>query len=549
MINKSKKLLALCVSIFIVGTNLAGCAKGAQSSDSKSNSTETEKSAAQTVTYPISGNNSLKVWMPLNTNVSAGAKSFADTPLAKELEKKTGVKIEYTHPPMGADNEKTAFNLLVASGDLPDIIEWNWINDYQGGPEKAIADKVILKLNDVIEKNSPNLKKYLEANPEVNKMCKSDNGSYFMYPFVRGDVSLMVFQGPIIRQDLLNELNLPMPTTIDEWYTTLKAFKDKKNLPAPMALQGFKDARGAFNSGGFLSGAYGVKRSFYLDNGKVKFGPYEQGYKDFLTTMRKWYAEGLIDKNFASTDSKAMDALMSGGQAGASFGFTGSSLGTWQSAAGAKDPKIVFAGAPYPTINKGEKPKFGQRDVSVAATSTLAITTSSKKVELAAKWLDYGYSKEGELLYNFGIEGESYKMNNSYPTYTDVVLKNPNKLSIGQAIAQYARSSYQGPFVQRKEYIEQYLALQSQKDAVKTWSNTDADKVNMPPVTPTSDESAQYAKIMNDVNTYVDEMSIKFILGTEPLDNFSKYIDQLKKMDVEKAISIQQAALERFNKR
>jgi len=71
----------------------------------------------------------------------------------------------------------------------------------------------------------------------------------------------------------------------------------------------------------------------------------------------------------------------------------------------------------------------------------------------------------------------------------------------------------------------------------------------MPPVTPTQEESKKFATIMNEVNTRFDEAFTKTITGAEPVENWDKVIEQLKQMGIEEAIKIQQAALERYNKR
>ncbi|MNW17571.1 hypothetical protein D3C71_2167990 [compost metagenome] len=54
---------------------------------------------------------------------------------------------------------------------------------------------------------------------------------------------------------------------------------------------------------------------------------------------------------------------------------------------------------------------------------------------------------------------------------------------------------------------------------------------------------------MAEVKTYQSEMLFKFIMGIEPVANFDKYKEQLKKMNIEKAIGFKQAALDRYNKR
>ncbi|MNF17919.1 hypothetical protein D3C80_2217080 [compost metagenome] len=54
---------------------------------------------------------------------------------------------------------------------------------------------------------------------------------------------------------------------------------------------------------------------------------------------------------------------------------------------------------------------------------------------------------------------------------------------------------------------------------------------------------------MNDINTLVKEAELKIILGTEPVDNYDKYVQQMRDMGIERALDIQQAAYERYLKR
>ena len=71
----------------------------------------------------------------------------------------------------------------------------------------------------------------------------------------------------------------------------------------------------------FLS-AYGVLGEFYQENNVVKFGPLEDGYKQWVQLFHDWYAEGLIDPNFITNDAAMMGSAdyMGTGKAGASAG-------------------------------------------------------------------------------------------------------------------------------------------------------------------------------------------------------------------------------------
>jgi putative aldouronate transport system substrate-binding protein len=545
---KRSKLALTMLSVMTVASSLTvACSNGKESADTNQESakTETASQSTQGAVYPIQTKETLTLWAMFPPNLTGVRTKWDDTPFFQEWQKVTGVPMKFIHP--AANQEKESLNMMLASGDLPELIEYDWLKEFPGGPEKAISDGYILKLNDLIDKHAPNFKAYLKAHPEVDKQVKTDNGSYYVFPFLRGDANSMVYQGPIIRKDWLDELGLTVPTTIDEWYTVLKAFKEKKGVESPITLLSSPKALAALDYGGF-TGAFGVLKDFYVENGKIKYGPMEPGYKEFLATFRKWYAEGLIDKNFATVDTKTLDASMTSGRAGSTIGNTGAGIGKWTPVLKEKDAKAVLAPAPYPVLNKGDKPKFGQKDFAYGSGKSTAITAKTKNPELAVKLLDYGYSEEGSKLFNFGAEGSSYKLDNNYPKYTDLLMKNPDKLSPAQAFSLYTRSNYYGPFVLAKEFNEQYLALPEQREAIQTWQ-TDMDKYILPPITATPQESSELASIMTDVKTLVDETSLKIILGAEPIEAFDKYVEKLKSLKIDRAIEIEEAALARYNKR
>lgn len=140
-------------------------------------------------------------------------------------------------------------------------------------------------------------------------------------------------------------------------------------------------------------------------------------------------------------------------------------------------------------------------------------------------------------------------MEDGYPKFTDLLMSNPDKLAPAQAMSLYIRGNTMGPFVSDKRVSEQYLNLPEQQAAIPIWQKTDMVKYQIPLVTPTPEESAEYANIMADVNTLVDEMTLKIILGTEPLEAYDKYLEKLNSVKLSRAIEIKQAALERYLKR
>jgi putative aldouronate transport system substrate-binding protein len=531
---KRRKTAFGAATVMLMVSVLAGC------SDSKPEAGKdgTDSKPAQKLT-------NLTYWTGMAGQAAQTMKSYNEMVAYQEVEKATGVKVEFQHPPQGQDAEQ--FNLMLTSGKLPDIIEYHWTS-FPGGPEKAVKDGRIIKLNDYIDKYAPNLKKTLASNPDWKKQVTTDDGSIISFPFLRGDKKLQVYKGPVLRQDWLDKLQLKTPTTIDEWYNVLKAFKDKdpngngKADEIPLII-----TKAELDGSGAFIGAFGTVHGYYQEDGKVKYGPIQPQFKEFLTLMNKWYKEGLIDKDYAATDGKLLDAKVTGNQLGALITNTGGGIGKYMGLMKDKDPKFRLTGAPYPVLKAGDKQIFGQLDFAFNGRGA-AISTSNKNPVETVKWLDYAYGPDGHMAFNFGKEGVSYKMENGYPKYTDDIMKNKDGLPIQTALARHNRAGWDGPFVQDLRYFEQYVALPEQQESVKLWSIPTNEK-KMPLVTPTKEESGKYASLMTDINTYKDEMFNKFVMGAEPLDNFDKYVKQLQGMGIDEAIKIQQAALERYNKR
>lgn len=537
---KSKKYIAATsVAVLIAATAMSGCG-------SKSYTNETD-SNFKFSSYPMQTDVTLSYWVGLNPNTASVAENLGKTRYGEELQKQTGVSINFIHPPIGQESEQ--FNIILSSGNLPDIVEADWLN-FTGGPKKAVDEKLIINLNDVIDDYAPNLKKYLSERPEIDKSVKANNDDgtfYYVFPFIREDPLLKTNQGLVLRKDWLDELGLEIPETIDEWHNVLTLFKEKKGSLAPLSFAYGTDIPPVLVNGIF-TGAYGITADWFVEDGKVIYGPADERYKKFLTLFSQWYKEGLIDPNIASVDQTMLDTKIINNTTGASYGWGGSWLGKWIPALKQQNPGYDLIAAPSPVMNKGDKPEFGQLDQSYPGGFSAAITTSCKNVEIAARFLDYNYSEAGHILQNFGIEGESYNMVNGYPTYTDIIMNNPDGLSIGSAMGIYIRGNQGGPFVQAKEYVEQYYTLSEQKNALKVWSDTNMSSHKLPTMSIPADENSELSNIMNNVKTYVSEKTVKFIMGTESLDNFDTYLKKINSFNLDRAVEIYQNAYDLYNK-
>lgn len=532
---KNRVLAGMLAATMLISTVGCGTGNGEQT-QTASNLPKGE------VEYPIAEAEGQKItfWKPLTAGVSAIAESENEIQFSKWLKEETGIEVEFIHPPAGQENEK--FNLMLASGELPDIIQYNLSNTSEGA-EKLIEKNYFAALSeDFLRDYAPNYAKRLSEDSELARSAKLNNGSYYGFASYRTDDSMTVYSGPIVRKDWLDDLGLSMPETIDDWHEMLTKFKNEKGATAPLTLS----STAAF-SVGMLAGAYGVKLDYYTNNGKVTHGIIEPGFKEFITEMEKWYSEGLIDKDFASNSKEQTDTRMLTGKSGATYGLIGSGMGNLLSAA--PDDKYALAAAKYPSLEKGGKSEMGAKDSKYYEPAYL-ISSTCKNKELAARLLDYGYSEKGAMFYNFGREGETYTMVDDFPTFTDLIYNNPDGLSTTQALNMYTHCAYMGPMPMDVRFFKQQYQYQEQKDAIDIWADTNAkDHMLITYNANTTEETAEMAKLITDLNTHIGENIVQFIMGVRPLSEYDDFVRELKDMGLMKVIEIKQAGYDRYSSR
>lgn len=498
--------LALSAGLF------AGCGQNSKE-NGNAGSTSDNKETKQT-TY--------KYWVPMHPDYAKQVGNLGECEVYKELEKRTGVKVEFIHPAQGQQVEQ--FNLMIASNDLPDIIGREAAS-YPGGPEKAVQDGKYIRLNELIDKHAPNFKKLRTSTPDIERETVLDSGLIWSFPVIHETVE-GPWAGLFMRKDFLDKLGMPVPETMDEWEKALEGFKSL-GVKHPMVLN-WNDV--AFM--GLYVSAFGTHVDFIKVNDKVKYGPIEPGYKDFLTTMNRWYKNGLIDPEFAARDGKIMEAFITNSETGVFSNCVEVDF-VYEDAIRPKDPKADIVPVPYPSLKKGEVPQFRQSNSYWGGCDT-AITSACKNPEEIVKWFDYRYGDEGFMLFNYGIEGKSYKM----------VDGKPQRMSeLGDALKKIIPQ--QDPY---KRDWSIGVNKEKQEETRKVWEKAGTAMV-LPRISQTKEEQEIISQKNTEIGTYVKEMTFKFIMGVEPISKFDSYVEQVKKMGIDDVVKAKQGALDRYMKR
>lgn len=545
---KKTRSLALLMAAAILGTALTGCGGSGSGSanpemEGMADNMELTDAPAEEITLPISTDGvEISFFAMPEPVITSKMKGYDEMTVYQEAEKLTGVHINwreesYTDP-------KQKMNLMFSTGDMEDII-WDAHVHAAGGAKKLLDEGLIVSLNPYIEKYAPNLKKLLQETPGLLEQISTDDGRIFMFPEIRLDPVTRANSGFAIRKDWLERANLPVPQTIEEWYTTLKTFQEMdmngngKKDECFVSLGYEKSSQSLVN----FAVAYGLivgGTDFYVKDGEVKFGAYEPEYKDFVAEMAKWYAEGLLDPEFSTQDATQFESKMTSDVGAAYYGSLSGNLGKFLNARSG-DPEYDLVAAPMP------KAPDGNVYVAVNAYGKLvphgaAISTTNENIIETVKWLDWHYSEEGSTLFNWGIEGQAYEVVDGKKQFTDLILNNPDGLSNEEAGARYAGGVItQMPIVEDPEVFLQMKSLPQQKEASALWSSADTSMI-LPQLYFSSEITTENANIMSEINTYVAEQFNKYVMGIESLDTFDQFQQQLKDMGIETVLANYQAS-------
>ncbi|GAA0178880.1 extracellular solute-binding protein [Clostridium sediminicola] len=545
---KKNKIYAMLLASALTISSFTGCANEPKSTDVdfSMDNLELTSNEAEKITLPISEEKiTLSYFAMPESYITSKMKGYSEMTIHQEAEKLTNINIKwreesYTDP-------RPKMNLMFSTGEPEDII-WD-VYKATGGPKKLLDDELIIPLNSYIDKYAPNLKKLIEEHPDLLHQISTDDGRIFMFPQLRIDPITRANSGFQLRKDWLDKLNLKEPTTIDEWYTVLKAFKEKdpngngEQDEVPFVSASRKKTSKCLNN---FSIAFGVIDDFFVDDGEVKYGPLEAGYKDFITTMAKWYSEGLIDPEYAVQESKNFDAKITGDKGGAYYAALSGNLGKYLNAK--KGEEFDLVGVPMP------KAPDGKSYVAVDAFAKLAphgasIGANNKYIVETVKWLDWHYSEEADTLYNWGIEGQAYNVTDGKKHYTDLILNNPDNLSKEEAAAKYAGGTMtQMPIKDNGDVFRELKSLPQQIAASAIWSKGDTSKI-LPLLYFSDDKTLENTNILAEVNTYVDEMFNKFIMGIEPIENYDKFVEQIKEMNIESVVENYQESYDKLMKK
>jgi len=472
---------------------------------------------------------------PFTQYVSDPATDVAIFPYLADL---TGVSFEFSIFTM--DNAAERFQLLYAADDLPNIIQ-DAMSYYTGTIDDAVLEDEFLYDYSKDLGSMPNLNSTLEAYPEAKKTLTSgDTGYMVSFPEMYKDIGDI--SGYMIRQDYFDATGMDVPETYDELHDLMAAVHSATGSNMVLMNTGCDSNLGAgfgINVGVGDSDLGG----WYVVDGQVKMGLLQPEFLDYITLVKDWYSEGIFNQDFVNSDR---------GDLGGFFGGVYSLI--------VVPPEIYNASMnvlgvptsaiPMPVQDKGDELLVGGSQYSCLMDGncwSINANVDSEDVAIIEKLVDWMYSEAGTQIMNWGEEGVTYTIENGEPTYTDLIVNNPDGRTYAEAVYLYATGNRTRlPFLQ--DYSRCFADFNDVQWEMAELYKSECNKERDYPLGAmmNNEQKASYNTVAADIATYISENVLQFIYGQKDLSEWDSFIDTVKGMGIETAIEAKQAAYDDY---
>lgn len=569
---KNKKMMVLLASSILVAM-VTGCSSGGSStgdstasgSTTSVGSTSNETKAQEVVdtgiytengTYPVikEGESvTISAFAPLRTGVTSYDAS--ENKFTAWLEETTGVSFEF-QTSLEVDAQQK-FNTIMVGGNLPDIFLFSANYPLTLSEQLLYGEQgSIIPLNDLIDQYMPNLKKFLEENEVAHNSIVLSDGNIYTLPSVGIGQESHAYnaQKMWINQTWLDNLGLEMPTTTEEFYETLKAFKEQDangngdpndEIPLTGSPSGWNTDPTVFLMNAF--GPYNKTNTNMLgltvdENGSIRYAKVTDEWKEGLKYMNRLFEEGLLD-SLALT------------QTGPELQKIGSNPGDTLigACAGGSIPPFTPIGEnnrwqEYVTVPPLEGPDGFRQAVSDPSygKSGLVITSECENVEAVVRAFDLLYTEEGAFGNILGVKGVDYVDANegdlNYVGEQAQITRIHSSTEAGNnAWAQlgpwYMPSGYVLRFTAVPD-IEQVLYMETMKNYTQYSAAVES---LVPPMAMTEAQSRAIIDVEVPMEQYVGQTTAEFIMGAKDIDaTWDEYLKNVNTFGLENYLAAYQ---------
>ena len=510
--------------------------------------------------YPITNE---EITVTIAGPMPSGCEDWTQVAVLDEFANRLGIRLDAD---FYQTDWSTRLTLMVAGDELPDMLAGSGSNI--GDINKWGAEGYFLNLNDYIDL-MPNLKKYFEKYPELEAYCTTSDGSIYGLPKLRTDMTDRLPR-TFINRNWLENLGLDVPTSIDELYNVLVAFKEQDangngDTTDEIPMLFTPEAGGYSAVMRTLQDAFGIYSSStnYIlqadaDN-KVYLANTTDAYKEYLKFLHKLYDEELMETEaFTITGEEITDK-----EQGDVYGFFGCGSAPFVMANKDISYDANWVGVAGLTSALDDTQSIGVSS-PVENSIIVAINANTENPEALARFVDYFYTDEGILAASKGYEGVTLEFVHNDLLGVDVpTMYVPEGYSSGEEF-RYKGAVLNEAFnlvnsdVDRAALFTVDTSVLQDEGILNTfgWAAIVADANRRegiseiavyPTVAYTTEESDERLTLYKDINTYLEQARAQFITGEVDIDEgWDTFTSTLDQMGLERLLEIEQTAYDRF---
>ena len=490
----------------------------------------------------------------------------------KVLEEKFDVDIRFETTSYGASEATEARQISLAGGDLPEAYMLvPWASQFSRAELQRYGDQgLLVQLNDLIEAHGPNISAALDEEPGFRELTEAPGGEIWGLPQWNDCYHCSYPYKFWINTQWLSNLGLAMPTTPEEFFNVMTAFKnddpngngEADEIPltgstqqslVPYIMNAF--IYNAFNTG---SGASGQPVSLGLSGDTVQMQTMQDGWREGLAFMNRMWDAGLIDPATFSQGGDTMTATGNAAQGVLVGGFTAIHPG-FAVTIGQEDGRDnQYDPLPPLTGPAGEAATYLLPSVPGA---TFVITKEADEVEQQKimEIMNYMFSPEGHIRAQFGEEGIGWRAPEEgdvaldetlEPSLFDIPLDEENAADYngnwGPMAQVFDTAGFRNAQVQPLDIYTQEGFERRLFQATELYEGKETDamfpywNVWVP-----AEEASELSTLTANIESNVATATAEFITGVrdpDSDDDWQAYLDGLSGLGVERYVEIWQGA-------
>lgn len=524
MRTKNARSIALFLSAAML---LAGCSGdgGTDDSSSLSNFHETGLPIVdKPITLEIAG----------TYDERTGTK-WNDLETIKEINEGTNVQINWNLTP--ATDWKTKRNLIIASGDLPDVLLGLSSSQVVTGG----SDRMFIPLEDLIAKYAPNLTSFLNKYPEVRQAITAPDGHIYSLPMANMSEYKHADGNTLwINKEWLKKIGMDMPKTTEEFTKVLEAFQEQDmdgdgNPNNEIPLTGvYGDAQYGLS---YLFGSFNaLDETFIVKDDKVEFVRATEEFKKTIEYLHSLYKKGLIDPDTMTQNSTQLIAKISSSpkaSVGAFFAWSADQITN-------ADYRWDYGSPMIPLIGP-EGHQITPRNNLQMTPGMFVITEVNKNPEATIRWVDRAYEPEMSMKLR---EGPNRLKKLEDGTYD--IIPNPDNYTAGEwKVKETPYNDFVYGFSQEmrdKQHLPEPEPGQLDPD-FDEWYEAQIPYMKswvFPNILFTDAQYKSIERFQTDIQTYTSKMEAQWIVKGNIENEWDSYIETLNKMGIDEYIKVYQ---------